>query len=385
MNDRYLGLQSGRRDFLTRAMALGVTGATTSLGALLLLPREAQAGTIGSLSGEVRINGRIGGDAFFLRANSRLEMTAQGTSGTLISALRLVSGALGAAFYRGRDRRIIAPHVTAGIRGTGVNVEATADSTYFCTCYGAVDLAATQGATEGVRQNVLVVTGNHHARSIGGAQSGMRIAEALFINHSNAEMIALEALAGRGPLVRCNPQASVTGPSTAPNHGMASSRRRSRRCRIGVLAPNSTAASSASAPPPSAGPRKEVSTAYFPVKLAAIKFPGIVKNMYSVSFDLSLTAASLKVTFHSWPFLPSTTSTVWCFTACQDLSSLPPATSASLRWLAQPITVASEAGLDPWKWQLPPSDAKAEGAAVKAAIRKAAEKTCFMGGSFLVE
>jgi hypothetical protein len=220
MADTYLGLQRGRRDFLTRALALGAAG---GIGALLVLPGEARAGSIGSIEGEVRINGRlanintqvfggdavstgpdgtlsfvIGGDAFFLRANSRLELTSQGTSGTIISALRLLSGALGAAFYRGRDRRIIAPNVTAGIRGTGVYVEATAGSTYFCTCYGAVDLTATEGASEGMKENVLVVTGNHHARTISGSTAGsMRIAEAPFTNHSNAEMIALEALAGR--------------------------------------------------------------------------------------------------------------------------------------------------------------------------------------------
>ncbi len=219
MAERYLGLPHGRRDFLTRALALGAAG---GLGSLLLLPGGAYAGTINKIEGEVRVNGRlanastqvfgsdsittganssvsflIGGDAFFLRANSRLEMTSQGTSGTLISALRLVSGALGAAFYRGRDRRIIAPNVSAGIRGTGVYVEVLADSTYFCTCYGAVDLTATQGASEGMKERVLEVTANHQARSIGGAQAGMRIADAPLINHSNAEMIALEALAGR--------------------------------------------------------------------------------------------------------------------------------------------------------------------------------------------
>lgn len=220
MSDRYLGLQPRRRDFLTRALALGAAGGA---GALLVLPGEARAGSIGRLEGEVRINGRlaniytqvfggdsistgadstvafvIGGDAFFLRANSRLDLTSQGTSGTIISALRLFSGALGAAFYRGRDRRIIAPNVTAGIRGTGVYVEARADATYFCTCYGAVDLTATEGASEGMKESVLVVSGNHHARTISGnTPAGMRIADAPFVNHSNAEMIALEALAGR--------------------------------------------------------------------------------------------------------------------------------------------------------------------------------------------
>lgn len=220
MTEQYLGLHCGRRDFLSRSLALG---AASGAAALLFLPVTANAGSLSRVEGEVRVNGRlaaagsgvfggdaistgagstaafvIGGDAFFLRENSRLETTAQGTSGTIISALRLLSGALGAAFHRGGDRRIYAPNVTAGIRGTGIYLEAGADSTYFCTCYGAVDLTAMQGTTEGMRENVLVVTGNHHARTISAVnQASMRIAEAPFVNHTNAEMIALEALAGR--------------------------------------------------------------------------------------------------------------------------------------------------------------------------------------------
>ena len=93
------------------------------------------------------------------------------------------------------------------------------------------------------------------------------------------------------PLVRCSPQASATGPTTAPKPAMASRRdvsaRRKRAscctglrntapmpaapaysnaavlkaprpaprcCTSGVLTPNSTAASSARAPPRKAGP-----------------------------------------------------------------------------------------------------------------------------------
>ena len=55
------------------------------------------------------------------------------------------------------------------------------------------------------------------------------------------------------------------------------------------------------------------------MKLAAKKLPGAVKKMWSVSFDLSLAVGSLKVTFHSLPFLPSTASTLSCLMACQDV------------------------------------------------------------------
>lgn len=217
MNDDYLARHlghPGRRGFIAQSLALG---------ALLVLPGAAHAGRIVRIEGEVSVNGRranaatqvfggdsistgansyvsftIGSDAFFLRANSRLDMSSQGTSGTIISALRLLSGALGAAFSKGGDRRIIAPNVTAGIRGTGVYVETAADSTYFCTCYGAVELTATQGGIDGMREMVSVAAVNHQARTIKGATpTNMRIAEAPLANHTNQEMIALEALAGR--------------------------------------------------------------------------------------------------------------------------------------------------------------------------------------------
>ena len=60
-----------------------------------------------------------------------------------------------------------------------------------------------------------------------------------------------------------------------------------------------------------------------------MKLPAGVKNMYSVSFDLSRAAGSLKVTFHSLPFLPSTVSAVSCLMSCHDAPSLPDFTSAA--------------------------------------------------------
>jgi hypothetical protein len=212
--ERYLGARLGRRDFLTQSLAVGT---------LLMLPGLAQAATIRKMEGEVRVNGQLAkmnsqiygddivttgpnssvmfvlsGDAFFLRANSRLDLTASDTSAAIISALRLVSGAFGAAFARGGDRRIVAPNVTAGVRGTGVFVEVKADSTYFCTCYGAVDLATDAPSKKRMEEKVLATGGTHQARSIHTVpKKGFRIDAAPLLNHTNADMIALEALVGR--------------------------------------------------------------------------------------------------------------------------------------------------------------------------------------------
>jgi len=122
-----------RRQFL--ALATGV---------LLPLASEAQDAMIHELAGEVRVNGQpatrsmrlgagdsiytgrdgriafvIGGDAVFMRPGSELRLEARARE-VLISAFRLVQGALGATFARGRQRDLVARTVTVGIRGTGV-------------------------------------------------------------------------------------------------------------------------------------------------------------------------------------------------------------------------------------------------------------------------
>jgi hypothetical protein len=98
---------------------------------------------------------------------------------------------------------------------------------------------------------------------------------------------------------------------------------------------------------------------HLPVKFAAIKFPGTVKNKYRISFDLSLAAGSLKVTSHSFPFLPSTCSIFSCLRSFQMASILPAEISFAFRFDAHSNTTSSEAGFLPWKWQSPPASANA--------------------------
>lgn len=198
-----------RREFLALA------------GALLPLPALAQAGLVHELSGEVLINGypmarssaifagqtiatgrdgriwfTVGTDAYFLRPGSELRLRAASARGTVIDALRLVSGALGATFGRGRPRAVHTRTVTIGIRGTGVYVEAMPEATYACNCFGAAEIySAASGA---MMERVQVAAVNHVARRIHrDPVMGMRIVEAPFERHSNEEIIRLEALAGR--------------------------------------------------------------------------------------------------------------------------------------------------------------------------------------------
>jgi len=77
-----------------------------------------------------------------------------------------------------------------------VYVEATADVTYACTCFGATEISSTP--TGSMMESVSVATENHQARIIR-AQSvmDMRIARAGFERHTSEELAALEALVGR--------------------------------------------------------------------------------------------------------------------------------------------------------------------------------------------
>ncbi len=86
----------------------------------------------------------LGNAAMHVRQNSRLTVERGATLNT-VSLLRLLTGAVGSAFGRGPNRAIITPTLTAGIRGTGVYTEVFPDQgnrSYFCNCYGTVDMEA---------------------------------------------------------------------------------------------------------------------------------------------------------------------------------------------------------------------------------------------------
>ena len=198
-----------RRRFLTDCTALAA-------GALLPLPAAAQFGVVHELSGEVLLNGvpmarsagiragqtittgrngriwfAVAGDAYFLRPASELRLRPGGVSDTLIDALRLVSGALGATFARGANRMLYAQTVTVGIRGTGVYVETTPQETYACTCFGSTELMSV--STGSMMERVTISADNHVARRIAGDQ----VVPAPFERHTNEEISRLERMAGR--------------------------------------------------------------------------------------------------------------------------------------------------------------------------------------------
>lgn len=194
-----------RRQFLISALAAGTASA---LPGLAYAKGQKQ---ISDIQGLVTINGRrasqysrirpgdvvktgdnskitfvMGKDAILLRSNSRLVLQSHRR---LLSGLRLLTGAMMAVFAPG-EKKISTPTVTAGIRGTGIYVEARPEQTYFCTCYGAVQMEESSGSHAGE----LVQANHHSARYI---RKGEPLQVAPLENHEDAELELLESLVGR--------------------------------------------------------------------------------------------------------------------------------------------------------------------------------------------
>ena len=135
----------------------------------------------------------VGDSAYLVRQNTR--MALDGDTPAAVKALRLLSGAVASVWGRGRERQVVMPTATAGIRGTGVYAEVFAEQAYrgyFCNCYGTVDLAS--GAESVVLPPVF----------LGGARSARRAPADPRPGHQPH---------GRG--------AGVPGRPGAPAHGLA--------------------------------------------------------------------------------------------------------------------------------------------------------------------
>jgi len=204
----------------------GFLVAWAALGAALLLPGIASAAQVKVLQGSVRVNGKratkatpirpgdtveaakgarlvfvVGDDAFLLHGDSKLILEhTSGPKALAITGLRLLSGGLLAAFAPG-PRRIETPTATAGIRGTAIYVEASPEQTYFCTCYGVVELRDKAGV-----ERKTVISGYHTPNMIYKNPAERGKMEAVEVkDHTDEELIMLERLVGRtSPIVLRN-------------------------------------------------------------------------------------------------------------------------------------------------------------------------------------
>lgn len=131
----------------------------------------------------------LGNSSFQVRQNSHL-VVERGASLSVVSTLRLLTGAVVSVWGKGTQRRIVTPTVTMGIRGTGTYTEVFSDQdyrSYFCNCYGTVAVGA--GTDQVLSQS------DYHqafwAEPV--AKDGKFLFPAKAINHTDEE---LEALAG---------------------------------------------------------------------------------------------------------------------------------------------------------------------------------------------
>lgn len=215
-----LTLEPARRRWLLRAIAsLGTAFVPSAIRQALAKGENPAASGLYRVEGDVRINGKpaqagflvvpgdvietgarsqavfiVGRDAYLLRAGSRLQTAGKEM---LINSLRIVTGKLLSVLGPGA-RRIETPTATVGIRGTGIYVEAEPERTYVCTCYGIADIQANDKPE--VRETVKTKHHDQPRYVYGKSMPSIRMIEgAPVINHTDAELVMLEALVGRRP------------------------------------------------------------------------------------------------------------------------------------------------------------------------------------------
>ena len=132
----------------------------------------------------------LGNSSFQVRQSSRLRVE-RGNTLNAVSLMRLLTGAVASVWGRGISRQIVTPTLTAGIRGTGVYTEVFADQndrSYFCNCYGTVDMGA--GGDRAVSQS------SYHQAFWGEVtpKEGRFLTPAKAINHTDEELEYLARL-----------------------------------------------------------------------------------------------------------------------------------------------------------------------------------------------
>ena len=130
------------------------------------------------------------GDAFLMRADTVIEI--KGDNGVLTDLL-VASGRVLSVFAK-KPVTVKAAVATIGIRGTGAYLEVEKDSVYFCLCYG-------EAVIEGPQMEPKTVKTSHHESPLllTTTTPAMTAQPGPFRNHTDEELVMLEALVGREP------------------------------------------------------------------------------------------------------------------------------------------------------------------------------------------
>jgi hypothetical protein len=135
----------------------------------------------------------VGNSAFHMRQNTRM-LVERGPSINAVSLLRLLTGAVVSVWGKGSNRQIVTPTLTAGIRGTGVYTEvftSQGDRSYFCNCYGVVDLRS------GNDRELSESTYHQAVWGEPGLDGRSALTPARAINHTDEELEFLARLVGQ--------------------------------------------------------------------------------------------------------------------------------------------------------------------------------------------
>lgn len=232
MDNNNDSIDDPRRQFLLQLLATGAFAGVSSSGVLRpvyaesldRLPGPLPVGkSIYDLQGKVKINGQpanmdskitandkietgdksyvifvVGKDAFILRSNSSLDLSAgdeeKDLSQSLVNTMRLVTGKLLSVFGKSRHK-IITPTATIGIRGTGVYTEANPDETYFCTCYGTTVINSNTDPS--MSETITSIQHDAPKYISANATNGQFIRPAPFKDHEDIELLLIEELVGR--------------------------------------------------------------------------------------------------------------------------------------------------------------------------------------------
>jgi hypothetical protein len=169
-------------------------------GSVAVNARPASPGTVVALGDRVSTGPNsqavivIGADAFLLRSQTVIEV---GGKQGVLQELLVATGRILSVFAQ-KPVAIKAGAASIGIRGTGAYLEVEPASVYFCLCYGE---ALVEGP--GMSRAKLVKTTHHEEPLILRDDGGvMRAEPGPFQNHSDAELVMLEALVGREPPFR---------------------------------------------------------------------------------------------------------------------------------------------------------------------------------------
>lgn len=132
----------------------------------------------------------VGDSAFHVRQNSHMSVS-RGASLHTVSMLRLLQGAVVGVWGKGSNRRILTPTVTATVRGAGTYTEIHANQdnrSYFCNCYGAVDVV-----TSADKRNLIA----HHHQAVWAdrhTETEVVLNPAQALNHTDEELEFLARL-----------------------------------------------------------------------------------------------------------------------------------------------------------------------------------------------